>query len=184
MKRVVRSGIYVLAVIWAFTVGAQTVYKSVDSEGNVTYSSSPPDNGKVVGTAEIPAQKASGDNEAAATTRRMADELEADRLKRESARASDQAQRRQQSAPATETTAPSYEELSAVCEQAREARIAPLRQAEIDRCISESRKDPDHCERYYSDYGSAFRGFHGKMVPRMFADLPECVAADQARRDR
>jgi len=92
--------------------------------------------------------------------------------------------RRQQSEALTEPAPSTYEELSASCEQAREARIAPLRQAEIDRCKNESRKDPDHCERYYADYGNSFRGFHGKMVPRMFADLPECEAADQARRDR
>jgi len=178
------AGLGLMAVIWALAVGAQTVYKSVDSEGSVTYSSSPPDEGDVVGSAVIPAQPASSDNEAAARTRGMADELEADRLRREGARATDQTQRSGQSAAETETAPATYQQLSERCEQAREARIAPLRQAEIDRCKSEGRKDPDHCERYYADYGNAFRGFHGKMVPRMFADLPECVAADQARRDQ
>jgi hypothetical protein len=67
------------------------------------------------------------------------------------------------------------------CEQAREARLKPMREAEIARCKSEG-KDPGYCERYWSDLGAAVRLPNGNMKPRMFDDLPECVAAHEARR--
>lgn len=68
------------------------------------------------------------------------------------------------------------------CEQAREAKIKPLREAEIARCKAQPRNDPAYCERYWSDYGNAVRLPNGAVRPRLFDDLPECVAAYQARR--
>jgi hypothetical protein len=67
------------------------------------------------------------------------------------------------------------------CERAREAKLKPLRDAEIARC-KEQGKDAAYCERYWSDYGNAVRLANGNMRPRMFDDLPECVAAHEARR--
>jgi hypothetical protein len=67
------------------------------------------------------------------------------------------------------------------CEVAREAKLKPMREAEIARCKEEG-KDPGYCERYWSDLGNAVRLPNGSMKPRMFDDLPECVAADEARR--
>jgi hypothetical protein len=67
------------------------------------------------------------------------------------------------------------------CERAREAKLKPLRDAEIARC-KEQGKDAAYCERYWSDYGSATRLANGNMRPRMFDELPECVAAHEARR--
>ncbi|HEX7116405.1 MAG TPA: hypothetical protein VF193_14870 [Steroidobacter sp.] len=72
--------------------------------------------------------------------------------------------------------------LEAKCEEAREAKIKPLRDAEIQKCIVEQRKDPDYCRRYWRDYGAAVRLPDGKIRPRLFDDLPECVAAFEARR--
>ena len=68
------------------------------------------------------------------------------------------------------------------CESAREARLKPLRDAEIERCIEEQRNDPGYCQRYWSDLGNAVRLPNGRVQPRMFDDLPECVAAQEARR--
>lgn len=76
----------------------------------------------------------------------------------------------------------SVKALEVKCEEAREARIKPLREAEIQNCIVEQRKDPGYCRRYWRDYGAAVRLPNGKFRPRLFDDLPECVAAFEARR--
>jgi hypothetical protein len=67
------------------------------------------------------------------------------------------------------------------CEVAREAKLKPIRDAEIKRCIEEQR-EPDYCRRYWSDLGNAVRLPNGHFQPRKFDDLPECVAAQEARR--
>jgi hypothetical protein len=71
--------------------------------------------------------------------------------------------------------------LEAKCEQAREVRLKPLRDAEIKKCKEEQQKDPEYCERYWRDYGDAMRLPNRTIKPRMFDDLPECVAAQEAR---
>ena len=77
------------------------------------------------------------------------------------------------------------DELDERCETARELRIAPLREAEIERCrIEQRRGDPEWCERFYADFGGGGRTVSGGFRPRMFADLPECVQADEERRRR
>ena len=72
--------------------------------------------------------------------------------------------------------------LEAKCAAAREAHIKPLRDAEVAKCKADARNDPDYCVRYWSDYGNAHRLPNGTMSARMFDDLPECVAADKARK--
>jgi hypothetical protein len=71
--------------------------------------------------------------------------------------------------------------LEAQCEQERETRIKPLRDREIAKCKADSHNDPAYCERYWKDYGNAVRTPNGTMTPRMFDDLPDCVAAYRAR---
>ena len=73
--------------------------------------------------------------------------------------------------------------LEQACEEAREARLKPMREAEIKRCIEEQYKDPGYCQRYWSDLGNAVKLPNGKFQPRMFDDLPECLAAQEARRN-
>lgn len=73
------------------------------------------------------------------------------------------------------------EELQLKCEQAREARLKPLRDAEIAKCKAERGRDPAYCERYWKDFGDASRLANGNMKARMFDDLPECVAALKAK---
>lgn len=74
-------------------------------------------------------------------------------------------------------------ELERQCEATREARLKPLREAEIARCITEQKNDRAYCERYWRDYGNAVRLPNGTMRPRLFDDLPECAAAYRARRE-
>lgn len=72
--------------------------------------------------------------------------------------------------------------LEARCEAAREARLKPLREAEIAKCKADKRNDPAYCDRFWADYGNAVRLPNGRMQPRLFDDLPECTAAYKARR--
>jgi hypothetical protein len=72
--------------------------------------------------------------------------------------------------------------LESQCAAAREAKIKPLREAEVAKCKAARPDDPEYCERYWSDYGNAKRVANGTMSPRMFDDLPICVSAYQARK--
>ena len=72
--------------------------------------------------------------------------------------------------------------MEAQCEHEREARIKPLREMEIAKCKADGQNDPAYCERYWKDYGNRVRTPNGTMTPRMFDDLPICVAAFEARK--
>jgi hypothetical protein len=72
--------------------------------------------------------------------------------------------------------------LEAQCEQEREVKIKPLREMEIAKCKADSHNDAAYCERYWKDYGNRIRTPNGTMTPRMFDDLPICVAAFEARK--
>lgn len=70
--------------------------------------------------------------------------------------------------------------LEARCEADREAKIKPLREKEIATCLA-NRSDLDYCTTFWKDYGNAVRLPNGRMIPRLFDDLPSCVAALKAR---
>jgi hypothetical protein len=72
--------------------------------------------------------------------------------------------------------------LEAKCEAEREAKIKPLRDVEIAKCKADQNNDPGYCERFWKDYGNTRRGVTGGTIPRMFWDLPICVAAFKARK--
>jgi hypothetical protein len=72
--------------------------------------------------------------------------------------------------------------LEARCEAEREANIKPLREMEIAKCKADRHNDAAYCERFWKDYGNAVRSSDGIMVPRMFSELPVCVAAFKARK--
>lgn len=67
------------------------------------------------------------------------------------------------------------------CEAAREAQIAPLREAAIASCVARGQKDADACAYYHRDYGNPVETPTG-LRPRLFHDLPECVASDAAQK--
>lgn len=77
----------------------------------------------------------------------------------------------------------SFKQLDTLCGKEREKRLAPEREQLIQNCITNQRKSPEYCERYYSDYGAAQR-INGtdNMRPALYRDLPECIAAFEARR--
>jgi hypothetical protein len=75
-----------------------------------------------------------------------------------------------------------WRRLEAQCEAAREAALAPLRAARIAECRADRRNEPAFCERYWRDLGNGTRTRDGRWLPRLFDDLPECVAAREARR--
>lgn len=69
-------------------------------------------------------------------------------------------------------------ELERRCAAAREAKIAPLRKEEIEKCATKDRSTSDareKCERRYVDYGDAVHYKSGGGKERMFNDLPECL---------
>ena len=72
--------------------------------------------------------------------------------------------------------------LEAQCEAEREAKIKPLRDVEIAKCQADQNNDSAYCERFWKDYGNLRRGANGGTIPRMFSDLPTCVAAFKARK--
>ncbi|WP_455203765.1 DUF4124 domain-containing protein, partial [Kaarinaea lacus] len=93
---------------------AQTVYKSVDKEGNITYSSTPPEDAKQVedtGIVSSPTPSGSGDTAGDDVERikKAADELEQDRKAREKQREKEKReianQEKKEKAP-VETTIP------------------------------------------------------------------------------
>jgi hypothetical protein len=74
--------------------------------------------------------------------------------------------------------------LEAQCEQEREAKIKPIRDEQIADCkATHPNVDPGYCERYWKNFGVARRGPNGTFIPRMFNDLPVCLAALKARRE-
>ena len=84
----------------------------------------------------------------------------------------------------TDITQMSLDDLDRRCEDARDKKIAPLREGEIASCKQEKRTDPNWCESFYADYGDGGRTKNGSIRPRMFDDLPECVDAQQERNRR
>lgn len=68
------------------------------------------------------------------------------------------------------------EKLDEVCEQARQEKLAPLKEKHAQECIDKG-SGPAWCKKYYADYGHKM----GKRAP-LFYDLPECVEAFELRK--
>jgi len=80
---------------------------------------------------------------------------------------------------------PALKELQQRCEDAREQKIAPLRDSAIKECVSKDRNSRDareKCERFYVGYGEGARYKSGGHRERMFNDLPECLEYFEAER--
>ena len=65
------------------------------------------------------------------------------------------------------------------CENERQEQLAPLREKEIEQCANKQNSRED-CEAKFRDFGNAGRTASGGLRPRMFDDLPSCVAAREA----
>ena len=72
------------------------------------------------------------------------------------------------------------DELDRQCEQAREAKLAPMRAERIERCVREDKRPRDECNTELSSWGNT-QTVRGGSRTGMFYDLPECVAAFEAR---
>ena len=76
------------------------------------------------------------------------------------------------------------------CNDAREKKIAPLRQNAIKECIAKDnnmnkakkKEAKERCERHYIDYGAAVRYKNVGGKERMFNDLPECLKFYEAEK--
>ncbi len=78
----------------------------------------------------------------------------------------------------------SVQELQAQCEAARDAKLAPEREALIQKCIQEKNKTPEKCERFYADHGAGGRTAGGAGRVRLYNDLPECEAQYKAEKEQ
>jgi hypothetical protein len=181
-----RNGAWILALgIILMVVGAnvdaqQKVYKWVDEDGVVHFSETPPDESasvetETITTAKSPPYVSSSQsvNKSPAAPRTDED--------------TQVAQPDIQTPPAArkvDITAMSISDLDRRCADAREKKIAPLREVEIAKCKQQDRTDPAYCERVYASYGDGGRNQEGFFYPPMFHDLPECVEFDQEKRRR
>lgn len=169
----------VLVTLAAASAGAQqTVYKWVDKDGVVHFSDTKPAESVATGidtitTAKSPAYVPPPQPAAKpATVSETVESAEAPTAVNTPAPAR------------IDITKMSIADLDRRCDDAREERIAPLREAEIDRCKQDKRNDPGYCERFNADFGEGGRTASGSMRPRLFDDLPECVDALQERNRR
>lgn len=63
--------------------------------------------------------------------------------------------------------------LDAICEEAREKKLAPMREEFVEECVREGhQRDRQACEAFYADFGAQ----SGNRAP-LFYDLTECVEA-------
>ena len=81
-------------------------------------------------------------------------------------------------------TGMSLSDLDRRCEDAREQKLAPLREAEIAKCVETETGDQAWCDTFWADYGDATRTVSGALTPRLFHDLPECTEALDERHRR
>ncbi|MCX8114006.1 MAG: hypothetical protein N3D71_02920 [Burkholderiaceae bacterium] len=73
------------------------------------------------------------------------------------------------------------DELDRKCEAARLAKLVPIRAELIDRCVRIDKRPREVCESEFAHYGDTKATAHGKAIAGLFYDLPECVAAFEAR---
>jgi len=158
----------------------QKVYKWVDEEGVVHFSEEPPGESPEAEVETFTTDPAPPYVPPAQTTIK-------------SPSASETHVENQSAQPETQTpppvreidiTAMSLADLDHRCEDAREKKIAPLRAAEIAKCIETETGDQAWCETFWADYGDPTRTVSGTLTPRLFHDLPECVEALDERHRR
>ena len=79
------------------------------------------------------------------------------------------------------------EELDRICLDVRGEKIRQVQRQKIEECVKEpptprdAPKSRAECERFWGDYGWVQGTASGTARPHLFADLPECVRAFEAR---
>jgi hypothetical protein len=170
----------ILTVACASVYAQQTVYKWVDEEGVVHFSEEPPGESPKAEVEVFITDAAPPYVPPAQTTIKSPSAAETDA---ESQSAQPEIQIRP---PVKELdiTEMSLADLDRRCEDVRDERIAPLREAEIAKCIQTETGDQAWCETFWADYGDPRRTVSGVLIPRLFHDLPECVEAWEERNRR
>jgi hypothetical protein len=170
----------ILTVVCASVYAQQTVYKWVDEEGVVHFGEAPPKESPKVEVEVITTDPAPPYVPPAQTTIKSASPSEP-------VGEDQSAQPEIQVHPPVkqiDITEMSLADLDRRCEAAREKIIAPLRKAEIAKCIQTGTGDQAWCETFWADYGDSQRTKSGVFIPRQFNDIPECVEAQDERNRR
>jgi hypothetical protein len=177
--RVFALGI-ILMVVCASAYAQQKVYKWVDEDGVVHFSEQPPGESSKVEVEAFTTDPAPPYVPPAQTNIKSPLASEAD-VEHQSAQPETPIRPPVKETDITET---SLADLDRRCEAAREERIAPLRTAEIAKCVQTKTGDQAWCETFWADYGDPRRTESGFLVPRLFHDLPKCVEALDERHRR
>jgi hypothetical protein len=77
------------------------------------------------------------------------------------------------------------DKLDVACLKAREAKLSVVQRQKIEECVNEpetrsDKKSRKECEAYWKDYGWTIGGLRWAR-PYLFADVPECIRAFEAR---
>ena len=156
------------------------VYKWVDEEGIVHYGEAPPAESPEAEVKTFTTDPAPPYVPPAQTTIKSPSASEAD-LENQSTQSEPQTR---PPVKKTDITKMSLADLDRRCEAAREKIIAPLRKAEIAKCIQTGTGDQGWCDVFWADYGDAQRTKSGVIIPRQFNDIPECLEALDERHRR
>jgi hypothetical protein len=170
----------ILAVVCGSVYAQQKVYKWVDEEGVVHFSEEPPGESPETDVDVFTTDPAPPYVPPAQTTVKSPSASEKDVAK-------PSAQPKTQTRPPVkkmDITEMSLADLDRRCEAARDKIIAPLKKAEIEKCIQTETGDQGWCETFWADYGDAQRTRSGVFIPRQFNDIPECVEAQDERNRR
>ena len=180
--RLVLSAILIAGLLAPMTsaYAQQKVYKWVDEEGVIHFSEEPPDESDEVNVETFTTDPAPPYTPPAPTDVKSQSAFEAHVEKKPV----QPELRMPEPAKQADIAEMSLVELDVRCEDAREKKIAPLREAEIMNCIETGTGDQAWCEAFWADYGDPVRTQSGTVTPRMFHDLPECLEALDERHRR
>ena len=170
----------ILTVVCASVNAQQKVYKWVDEEGVVHFGDAPPNESEAVESETFTTEKSPPYVPPAETTIKSPSAAETD-VEKQSAKPEPQ---KPPPIKEIDITEMSLEDLDRRCEDVRDAKIAPLKEAEIANCIQTETGDQAWCETFWADYGAPRRMASGRLTPRLFHDLPECVEAWDERNRR
>jgi hypothetical protein len=170
----------ILVIACGSVYAQQKVYKWVDEDGVVHFSEEPPKESTEAEVDIFTTDPTPPHVPPAQTTVKSSSASKADV-------ANQSAQPETHTSPPvkkTDITKMSLPDLDRRCEAAREKIIAPLRKAEIAKCIQTGTGDQAWCETFWADYGDSQRTKSGVFIPRQFNDIPECVEAQNERNRR
>jgi len=181
--------LFILLISPALILG--DVYKWTDEEGKIHYGNKPP--AQIEGE-KIQIKQGPSEDEVQGAQQKIERQLEEmnerEERRKESLAKQDEEDQETDTAKLDESL--SLEELDRLCEKAREEKIAPLREAAIEACITNPRlRNPnpeEDCQRQNKDFGEGHmhygQGQSTGITGKMFYDLPECVTAFEARREK